>query len=251
MATGRTYILAIECSKPTPTKAEIGGIITATLPATERAAKLIQTARQTSILHKIPRKNASVGLSCNFVSAISATLSDRAPDAITPASTTNTAIINAPRKLPTKTIAQFRNNPLREILWSARARMFVFLGNEIIIDREICRKQKEERDKIPPYPTEGPGEKSTVDEGGKEEGGDVPVTSTTEQRAKEIVYLKFKIPKGRIYDILRTMNLLQSKFNTLEIELTAKDGSISEQDYENKIMETFRQLDIDVEESNS
>jgi len=42
---------------------------------------------------------------------------------------------------------------------------------------------------------------------------------------------------------------LQSKFNTLEIELTAKDGSISEQAYENAIKETFRQLDIDVEEN--
>ena len=64
-----------------------------------------------------------------------------------------------------------------------------------------------------------------------------------------MVYLKFKIPKGRIYDILRTMNLLQSKFNTIEIELTAKDGSISEQAYENAVIETFRQLDIDVEEN--
>ena len=127
--------------------------------------------------------------------------------------------------------------------------MFVFLGNEIIINQEICQKQKEERDKIPPYPTEGPGEKPTVDEGSNEEGKEILVTPPTEQHAREMVYLKFKIPKGRIYDILRTMNLLQSKFNTLEIELTAKDGSISEQDYENKIMETFRQLEIDVEEN--
>ena len=45
------------------------------------------------------------------------------------------------------------------------------------------------------------------------------------------------------------MNLLQTKFNTLEIELNAKDGAISEQDYENTIKETFRQLDIDVDEN--
>jgi len=35
----------------------------------------------------------------------------------------------------------------------------------------------------------------------------------------------------------------------LEIELHAKDGSISEQDYEDKIKETFRQLGIEVEEN--
>jgi len=123
--------------------------------------------------------------------------------------------------------------------------IFVFLGNEIIIDREICQRQKEEeRDKIPPYTTEKSEEKYTADE-------ETSVTPTIEQHVREMVYLKFKIPKGRIYDILRTMNLLQSKFNTLEIELTAKDGSISEQAYENAIRETFRQLNIEVEENDS
>ena len=39
------------------------------------------------------------------------------------------------------------------------------------------------------------------------------------------------------------------KFNTLEIELNAKDGSISEQAYKNTIKETYRQLDIDVDEN--
>ncbi|MBA7589032.1 hypothetical protein ES708_31105 [subsurface metagenome] len=126
--------------------------------------------------------------------------------------------------------------------------IFVFLGNKIIINQEICQKQKEERDKASPYPPGESGEKPTIDEGGKEEGEDIPITPTPGQHAREMVHLKFKIPKGRIYDILRTMNLLQSKFNTLEIELTAKDGSISEQAYENTVKETFRQLDIDVEE---
>jgi len=43
------------------------------------------------------------------------------------------------------------------------------------------------------------------------------------------------------------MNLLQSKFETLKIELTAEGGEISEQDYEDKIEETFRQLEIDID----
>lgn len=134
--------------------------------------------------------------------------------------------------------------------------IFVFLGNEIIINQEICRKQKKEEEEegediAPPYTKDESGEKSTGDEGSKEEGEDIFVTPSTEQYAREMVYLKFKIPKGRIYDILRTMNLLQSKFNALEIKLNAKDGSISEQVYENIIKKTFRQLDIDVEENAS
>ena len=43
------------------------------------------------------------------------------------------------------------------------------------------------------------------------------------------------------------MNLLQSKFETLGVELTAIDGMISEQDYEDKIKEAFRQMGIDLE----
>ena len=41
------------------------------------------------------------------------------------------------------------------------------------------------------------------------------------------------------------LNLLQSKFDLLEIELIAKQGEISKQDIEDKIQETFRQLNID------
>ena len=44
------------------------------------------------------------------------------------------------------------------------------------------------------------------------------------------------------------INLLQSKFENLEIEIIAQEGKISEQDYEDKIKETFRQLGIDLGE---
>ena len=130
--------------------------------------------------------------------------------------------------------------------------IFTFLGNEIIINQEICRKQKEEeREKTPPYPSGESGEKPTVDEGSKEEGGEILVTPPIKQHVKEMVCLKFKIPSGHVADIMRLMNLLQTKFKTLEIELNAKDGAITDQDYENTIKETFRQLGIDVEENAS
>jgi len=54
---------------------------------------------------------------------------------------------------------------------------------------------------------------------------------------------------SQVYKISINRGSYFLKFNTLEIELNAKDGSISEQDYENTIKETFCQLDIDVEES--
>jgi len=44
------------------------------------------------------------------------------------------------------------------------------------------------------------------------------------------------------------MNLLQRKFDRLDIVLSAENGEISEQEYEDKIQETFRQLGIEVAE---
>ncbi len=40
---------------------------------------------------------------------------------------------------------------------------------------------------------------------------------------KEII-LRFKVPRGRISEIMRAMNYLQTKFQSLEIEIKATDG---------------------------
>jgi hypothetical protein len=45
------------------------------------------------------------------------------------------------------------------------------------------------------------------------------------------------------------MNFLQTKFQSLEIEIKATDGHISEDDYTNKIKEALLQLGIDLEQS--
>ena len=57
-AEGIKYMFAIECSKPTATKAVIGGIIARILSVVVRALKLNQTARQTRALQKTPSMKA-------------------------------------------------------------------------------------------------------------------------------------------------------------------------------------------------
>ena len=44
------------------------------------------------------------------------------------------------------------------------------------------------------------------------------------------------------------MNLLQTKLETLQRERSARDGAISEQEYEDKIKEAFRQMGIELNE---
>ncbi len=62
------------------------------------------------------------------------------------------------------------------------------------------------------------------------------------------MHLKFCIPRGKVANLLGIMNFLQNKFENLDIELTATSGFISEQDYEDKIMEAFRQMGVKVNE---
>lgn len=117
-----------------------------------------------------------------------------------------------------------------------------FSDNEVLISEGICRQQK---GKGPEYPPHKPFVPPMTEEEGRK--GEEPPIATTE-KIREKVRLNFQVPRGRISDIMGLMNLLQNKFQNLEIDITATQGSISEQDYEDKIKETFRQLGIDFEE---
>ena len=121
-----------------------------------------------------------------------------------------------------------------------------FTDNEILISEEICRRQKE-RDALPgggeqPY-QELKGQPPAMGEGEKETG-----TIVLPGKRKERVTLRFTVPKGKVASIMGIMNYLQSKFGSIEIELNASEGNISEQDYEDKIREAFRQMGIECDD---
>jgi hypothetical protein len=66
------------------------------------------------------------------------------------------------------------------------------------------------------------------------------------------VNFEFEIPKGKVSQILQMMNFLQNKFERVKISVSASEGSISKEDYENKIKETLRQIGVrDIEDKNS
>jgi hypothetical protein len=60
--------------------------------------------------------------------------------------------------------------------------------------------------------------------------------------------LQFTVPKGKVAGLMGVMNLLQHRFDRLEITLSAAQGAISQQEYEDRIQEAFRQLGIEVSE---
>jgi len=62
--------------------------------------------------------------------------------------------------------------------------------------------------------------------------------------------LRFFVPKGRVSNLMGIMNLLQRLFNRMEVTLSVEDGQLSEQDYEDKIKEAFRQMGVEIIEEN-
>jgi hypothetical protein len=120
-------------------------------------------------------------------------------------------------------------------------------GSEVIIREDFCNTQEEETDSEREYitSTDNTDEAETCigDSGAR------PPTVSGKESVRTKVHLKFTIPKGKVVGIMGVMNLLQSNFDRLEIELLAEGGEISESDYDNKIEEAFRQLEIKLNKS--
>ena len=120
-----------------------------------------------------------------------------------------------------------------------------FSESEVIISEALCYEQKK-AEQVPVgtlYPPTEPGTPPKISK--KETEWQKP---DVQAKLRDRIELRFQVPKGKVANIMGVMNLLQSKFESLEIELTASDGGISEQDYEDKIKETFRQLGVDIDE---
>ncbi len=114
--------------------------------------------------------------------------------------------------------------------------------NEIIIRDDISQKQTEK-------PLEGAPIEHEITKDMQPEDTKEDETELTEKVKKELkeLNLRFNLPKGKASEILRTINYIQQKFNKTEISIRALDGTLSEQDYENKILEALRQLGINLE----
>ncbi len=120
-------------------------------------------------------------------------------------------------------------------------------GSEVIIQAEICQAQREPEPKVI---REGTTEGGTVViSGGKEPaGGERPSPGGKEVPGRQHLRMQFVVPKGKVSGLMGIMNLLQHKFSRLEVVLNAKDGQITDQEYDDKIEEAFRQLGIEVRE---
>lgn len=118
-------------------------------------------------------------------------------------------------------------------------------GKEVIICEALCKEQRGKEGKIPEMKDFSERGEESGELPGVLDGGEDP---DQQGKSRNNVHFRFRVPKGKVSGIMGVMNLLQSKFETLEIGITARDGAITEQDYEEKIEEAFTQLGIKVDE---
>jgi hypothetical protein len=119
-------------------------------------------------------------------------------------------------------------------------------GNNAIISSSLCQLQKTGSKPE----DQGTGSVGVVDQGGSSGSGSVTSLDGGDDRVINIrdqVNLAFDIPRGKVSQIMGVMNLLQQKFESLHVEIRARDGSITEDDYVNKIKEALRQLGIRID----
>ncbi len=123
-------------------------------------------------------------------------------------------------------------------------------GSEVIIRVEVCQAQLEAKEPgyEAPDAAEGVPFKETEVGALKPSPGTTvgPVPGGGEAALRRHLRVRFTVPKGKVAGLMGVMNLLQHKFNRLEVVLSAEQGWISEQEYDDKISEAFRQLGIEV-----
>ena len=127
------------------------------------------------------------------------------------------------------------------------------VSGEIIIRADICRKQREAAARPVYKPAVATGTASVAESsigGAPAAPGAVapPAPPPEEGARRERLRLRFTVPKGKVSGLMGVMNLLQHRFDRLEIALTAESGEMSEREYEDQVREAFRQLGIEVEE---
>jgi len=106
-------------------------------------------------------------------------------------------------------------------------------SSEIIIASSICREQLQKEDILTDKNKEN---EPFIVEGKKEEAQKfvIPI--------KKNIELNFFMPPGSAPYISQMLRLLRDKFGKVEITIKTSEGEITEEDYENKIIETLKSI---------
>src|SRR2546425_3278295 len=117
---------------------------------------------------------------------------------------------------------------------------------EVLIREDVCITQRKSQLSTPSVSEGGPFPSGT---GSVQLSTGQPQAGNILAGGKNELGLRFRVPRGKVSQIMGIMNFLQSKFQSLDLEITARDGSLSEDEFANKIKEAFKQLGVTLEET--
>ena len=132
--------------------------------------------------------------------------------------------------------------------------MVALVGNESLIRADICEAQ---RSQSTPDESQQGGAWPGPQPPSIHVGDNAEEVRTIEQEGpsyspagtvRRSIHFRFVVPKGQVASLLWIFNLLQHRFNRLEVTLNASEGEMSEEEIEFKIKEAFRQMGIEPED---
>jgi hypothetical protein len=120
-----------------------------------------------------------------------------------------------------------------------------FTDNEILIKAEISQAQMATQQNqnnlvqgnLPSGTVNEPGATAFVPT--------APLTYPTAGRYQQLNF-NFTVPKGKVANLMGVLNYLQSKYERMDVSLHLDRGQMTEQEYEDKVKEAFRQMGIDI-----
>jgi hypothetical protein len=123
-----------------------------------------------------------------------------------------------------------------------------FVDNEVLIKDEICEKQVKERESQTTILPSGPtptGEVRDPSPVSPNTGETSTITGLPDKGLKQLSF-SFTVPKGKVSGLMGVLNFLQGKYEHMNISLHLDKGQMTDQEYEDKVKEAFRQMGIDL-----
>ncbi|MCS7288799.1 MAG: DUF499 domain-containing protein [Roseiflexus sp.] len=122
-------------------------------------------------------------------------------------------------------------------------------GREALIRADICQAQRSVPAQPQGYPAPSSPSRAINDRGISPERSDSPAPQPTGAPpvAHPRLRLQFTVPKGKVSSLMGVLNYLQTRYGRIEITLELSEGSITDQELEDRVREAFRQMGVHVQ----
>lgn len=123
-------------------------------------------------------------------------------------------------------------------------------GREIIMRAEVCQAQRDAQAAQIVYAPPDKNAQMILETAQRTSSGAIADVLSVESKPTQSysqLTLKFEVKPGKVSNLMSLLNYLVSKYRSVAISLNLADGSLTEQELEEKVKETFRQIGIDLE----